>query len=408
LSVKSNAALLAAINAADGGSGDARLQISKESVAKTASVFFSDAFSGRAEFGLVGSDAFRLKVSADGSTWTDALIIDQTTGNLALPRGLALTGALAPAQITSNQNDYNPAGLATASLVRLNSDASRDVTGLQGGVDGRLVAVFNIGSNNIVLKDENASSSAANRFAFGADITLGAKQSIVLLYDSTSSRWRPCQPFIAGVSGHVAGYLDGANTWSALQSYTANISLVSMNAKLAINATSGTPSVDFAVAGSTVARVVDDGSEIIVASNAAVSNGMYIVHNTSSWTAVSDARLPWKKTARDITENLPSLASLRVYENEVNGRLEMFVKAQEFYHVAPHFVDVGNDDPDYKPTGIPGKQTWGVNYAGGSVLALGYARKHEAELARLADALDLVKTMRAEIDQLKALVAARK
>jgi hypothetical protein len=84
LSVKSNAALLAAINAADGGSGDVRLQLSKESAAKTASVFFSDAFSGRAEFGLTGDDNFHLKVSPDGSAWVDALVVDKTTGKVAL------------------------------------------------------------------------------------------------------------------------------------------------------------------------------------------------------------------------------------------------------------------------------------------------------------------------------------
>jgi hypothetical protein len=84
LSAKSNAALLAAINAADGGSGDARLQISKENAARTASVFFSDAFSGRAEFGLVGDDNFHLKVSPDGSAWSDALVIDRTTGKITL------------------------------------------------------------------------------------------------------------------------------------------------------------------------------------------------------------------------------------------------------------------------------------------------------------------------------------
>src|SRR4051812_725277 len=128
LSVKSNAALLSAIPVASAGSGDARLQISKESAAKTASVFFSDAFSGRAEFGLVGSDAFKLKVSADGSSWVEAFNIDQTTGNLALPRGLALAGVIAPPQITANQNDYNPAGVATASVLQLSSDASRNIT----------------------------------------------------------------------------------------------------------------------------------------------------------------------------------------------------------------------------------------------------------------------------------------
>ena len=85
LSVKSNAALVAAINTADGGSGDVRLQLSKESSAKTASVVFSDAYSGRAEFGLTGDDDFRLKVSANGSTWFDALRIDGASGRVSFP-----------------------------------------------------------------------------------------------------------------------------------------------------------------------------------------------------------------------------------------------------------------------------------------------------------------------------------
>ena len=75
LSVKSNAALFAAITAASGGSGDVRLQLSKESAAQTASIYFADNFSGRAEFGLVGADAFKLKVSADGVSWIDAFTI---------------------------------------------------------------------------------------------------------------------------------------------------------------------------------------------------------------------------------------------------------------------------------------------------------------------------------------------
>ena len=40
LSVRSNAALFAAIDAADGGSGDIRLQLSKEATARTASLVF--------------------------------------------------------------------------------------------------------------------------------------------------------------------------------------------------------------------------------------------------------------------------------------------------------------------------------------------------------------------------------
>jgi hypothetical protein len=66
----------------------------------------------------------------------------------------------------------------------------RNVTGLQGGADGRLMIVRNIGSFDLVLKDQSASSTAANRFSFGgADVTVHAGASVFLQYDSTLSRW---------------------------------------------------------------------------------------------------------------------------------------------------------------------------------------------------------------------------
>jgi hypothetical protein len=190
LNVKSNAALLSSITVADGGSGDMRLQVSKESAAKTASVFFSDNFSGRAEFGLVGSDAFKLKVSADGSAWVEAFTIDQGTGNLALPRGVALSGVIAPPQITANQNDFNPTGVASASVLQLSSDASRNMSGLAGGAEGRLVSLINVGSQPMVLLDESTSSTAANRFTLGGNLTIQAKQAAMLRYDGTAARWQ--------------------------------------------------------------------------------------------------------------------------------------------------------------------------------------------------------------------------
>jgi hypothetical protein len=232
LSVKSNAALLNAINVANGGSGDARLQISKESATKTASVFFSDAFSGRAEFGLVGSDAFKLKVSADGSSWVEAFTTDQTTGNLALPRGLALSGVIAPPQITANQNDYNPTGVGAASVLQLSSDALRSISGLAGGAEGRLVCVINVGSQPVTLLDESASSSAANRFTLGGDLVISAKQAAMLRYDGTAARWQ------ALARPAVPGTLLAANNLSDLTAkYTARDNLSVHGADIASAAT---------------------------------------------------------------------------------------------------------------------------------------------------------------------------
>jgi hypothetical protein len=64
---------------------DMRLKINKSAAAATASMLFQNGFAGRAELGLAGDDDFRVKVSADGSSWTDAIVIDKATGIVSLP-----------------------------------------------------------------------------------------------------------------------------------------------------------------------------------------------------------------------------------------------------------------------------------------------------------------------------------
>lgn len=96
---------------------------------------------------------------------------------------------LSPAQITANTDNYNPTGLATTRVLRLSTDASRNLTGIAGGVAGRRLTVLNVGAQDLVLMND-VTSTAANRLLLGADVTLGANESIELWYDSTSSRWR--------------------------------------------------------------------------------------------------------------------------------------------------------------------------------------------------------------------------
>lgn len=210
LSVKSNAALFAAIGAVDAGTGDMRLQVSKDSVAHAASIVFSDAYSGRAEFGLIGSDAFKLKVSPDGSAWIEALMVDQASGNATWPRGLLLTGVVAPAEITANVNDYSPAGIAGAAVLQLSADAARNVSGLAGGSEGRVVSLINVGGPPITLLDDSAASAAANRFAFGGHLTLMAKQCALLRYNGTAARWQ-------SIAGGTSIRADTAQSLTATQ-----------------------------------------------------------------------------------------------------------------------------------------------------------------------------------------------
>lgn len=64
---------------------DHRQKINKAAVSNTASQLYQTGFSGRAELGLTGDDDFHLKVSADGSTWNEAMVVDRTTGAVAFP-----------------------------------------------------------------------------------------------------------------------------------------------------------------------------------------------------------------------------------------------------------------------------------------------------------------------------------
>jgi hypothetical protein len=69
------------------GSGDVRAKLNKAASTGTASCLFQSGWSGRAEFGLCGSDDFHLKVSADGTSWHEALVVDRTSGTVSFPGG---------------------------------------------------------------------------------------------------------------------------------------------------------------------------------------------------------------------------------------------------------------------------------------------------------------------------------
>jgi len=86
---------------------DHQMKINKAAEADTASLLFQTAWSGRAEMGLAGDDAFSLKVSSDGAGWATALealpggalrfpnrpLVSATLGEITLsPASLSQTG----------------------------------------------------------------------------------------------------------------------------------------------------------------------------------------------------------------------------------------------------------------------------------------------------------------------------
>lgn len=73
-----------------------QVKVNKSAVGDTASHLFQTGFSGRAEFGLTGDDDFHAKVSPDGSTWHEGILIDKDTGTVTFPSGVGETGSWTP------------------------------------------------------------------------------------------------------------------------------------------------------------------------------------------------------------------------------------------------------------------------------------------------------------------------
>lgn len=73
---------------------DHRLVINKSGTPASSTLVFQSNWSGRAEFGLAGDDAFSVKVSANGTTWANALRADPATGRVEFPNRPAARASL--------------------------------------------------------------------------------------------------------------------------------------------------------------------------------------------------------------------------------------------------------------------------------------------------------------------------
>jgi hypothetical protein len=155
----------------------------------------------------------------------------------------ALLGDISPSQITSDQNDYNPTGLSTASTLRLTSDADWSITGLQGGADGRILILHNCNSDvlqTITLTNDDSASSAANRFELFTDLVLAGGQSVMLRYDATSSRWRALAQQLSANKGLAISDSIISPDWTSLN---ASVAAIADDDLLALYDTSGSSHV---------------------------------------------------------------------------------------------------------------------------------------------------------------------
>lgn len=131
--------------------------------------------------GISDGDKGDVVVSSSGAVWE----VESVAKSFAF-KGI-ITGTF-----SGTQNNYNPAGLANATVLLLVGSSTPVLTGLAGGFAGRIIVLANQTGTPVLLKGASASSSSANRFGFNSgrvDWLLGTYESLMLYHDG--SFWYP-------------------------------------------------------------------------------------------------------------------------------------------------------------------------------------------------------------------------
>ncbi|MGL4635965.1 MAG: DUF2793 domain-containing protein [Beijerinckiaceae bacterium] len=137
--------------------GSQQLTINKAATAETASIVLQSGFTGHSEIGLVGANDLAFKVSADGSTFRDAIILENDTGKMRTPLTPHDENFLINAGFTINQRRFTGGSLSAGAFGHdrwkagpgpANYSVNSGVVSLASGIIGQTVEpeAFGFGS----------------------------------------------------------------------------------------------------------------------------------------------------------------------------------------------------------------------------------------------------------------------
>lgn len=154
LTVSSDASLF------DNAGAGHQVKVNKAAAGNTASLLFQTGYSGRAEMGTVGSDAFTIKVSPDGTTFLTGMTIEPATGKVVAAHGINIAPAAGdPASPQDGDIWYN----ATTGKLRVRQD----------GVTQDMLSVLT------GLMDLTSAQTVTGAKTFSGAVTFAGAQTII-------------------------------------------------------------------------------------------------------------------------------------------------------------------------------------------------------------------------------------
>jgi hypothetical protein len=166
-----------------------QLKVNKAAAANTASLLFQTGFSGRAEMGTMGDDSFAVKVSADGTTFIEALRIAGSTGHASLPAGILASGfTLRDGADPTKAASFTLSGITTGTQRSFTlPNTSGEIALLAGAQSFTSLKTFAAG---LVVTGPSATlgnSTAASSYGVGIGATIaGATKAVAIGTDGAS------------------------------------------------------------------------------------------------------------------------------------------------------------------------------------------------------------------------------
>jgi len=125
---------------------------------------------------------------------TGSTIFPAVSGTAVLFSGpMRMTGVIKPPTWTGDQNNYNPTGIESARIIKVDpGNDQRILSGISAQASGTILTLFNIGTREFNALTESTNSIAENRLIC-SDFSNSATrkgEAITFWYDGESKRWR--------------------------------------------------------------------------------------------------------------------------------------------------------------------------------------------------------------------------